>query len=112
MKLQNISIENFRGLKEIRFALDPHANVIVGPNAVGKSTVLEAIRLAKAILAPRTPNENSQVLLNLGAASPHMPQQLSLKPLTLDESRPLRIDCRYILNDTEIADARSLVPQC
>jgi len=45
MQLQRLEIRNFRGLKEIDLVTDKAMNVIVGPNAVGKSTILEAIRL-------------------------------------------------------------------
>jgi recombinational DNA repair ATPase RecF len=70
MKIRNISIHNFRALEDIQFSLNPHANVIVGPNAIGKSTILEAIRLAKVILAPRMQSEGIHVLQHLGASSP------------------------------------------
>jgi AAA15 family ATPase/GTPase len=53
MRIQRLDVENFRGLEGISFQPDKPLNVIVGPNAVGKSTVLEAIRLVKAMLAPR-----------------------------------------------------------
>jgi len=50
MKLRHVSIKNFKKLTDIRFSIEKDLSVIVGPNAVGKSTVFEAIRLAKAIL--------------------------------------------------------------
>lgn len=44
MKILEISIENFRGIKSAKFLLPGHA-VLVGDNNTGKSTVLEAIDL-------------------------------------------------------------------
>jgi hypothetical protein len=41
-------------------------------NAVDKTTVLEAIRLAKAVLAPRTQNEAGQALQSLRIAVPNL----------------------------------------
>ena len=71
MKLRKLCVENFRGLSAVEFEFDEKTNVIVGPNAVGKTTVLEAIRLAKALLMPRYYQESQQVLVSLGAISPH-----------------------------------------
>ena len=99
MKLKELLINNFRALEDIGFPLNPDANVIVGPNAVGKSTILEAIRISKGILAPRTINESISVLQYLGAMSPHMPQQLNIKPLMRNLAAPLQIRTTYSLND-------------
>ena len=57
MWLKSIAIKNFRTIENLSISFDERANVIVGPNAIGKTTLLEAIRLAKAALAPRTVNE-------------------------------------------------------
>ena len=64
MKLTQLSVRNFRGLQNIVVNFDSRANVIVGPNAIGKTTVLEAIRLAKAVLAPRVYDEGQHALYN------------------------------------------------
>jgi recombinational DNA repair ATPase RecF len=81
MHVSHVAIRNFRALADIDCDLSPRINVVVGPNAVGKTTILQAIRVAKAILAPRTPSEAQQVLMSLGAASPHFPQRLFLNSL-------------------------------
>lgn len=44
MKLKDITIENFRGLRSLSLPLDG-LTVLIGENNIGKSTVLEAIRL-------------------------------------------------------------------
>ena len=67
MWLKKLTIANFRGIEHLPIDLDPRANVIVGPNAIGKTTLLEAIRLAKAALSPRTLDEAQQVFMGLGA---------------------------------------------
>ncbi len=76
MHLKRLRVENFRALEKIDVEFDARVSVIIGPNAIGKTTVLEAIRLAKGILSPRTQNETNQVLQALGAMSPHMPQRI------------------------------------
>jgi AAA15 family ATPase/GTPase len=53
MHIARIRIQNFRGLEDIDFSPCPGVNILVGPNAVGKTSILEAIRLTKALLSPR-----------------------------------------------------------
>jgi len=46
--LKRIEIENFRNLDEFELGLSPGLNVIVGENNIGKSAILDAIRLPLA----------------------------------------------------------------
>ncbi|WP_072659161.1 ATP-dependent nuclease [Mariprofundus micogutta] len=69
MKIKNCLIRNFRGLKDIDLSFDNNTCLIAGPNAIGKSTVLEAIRLNRALLLSRYPSEGQAVLHALGAAA-------------------------------------------
>jgi predicted ATP-binding protein involved in virulence len=89
MHLKRLRVENFRALEKIDVEFDARVSVIIGPNAIGKTTVLEAIRLAKGILSPRTQNETNQVLQALGAMSPHMPQRIFPTALTNKPNLPL-----------------------
>lgn len=111
MHLKSLTIRNFRGLEDIQVEFDNRVNVIVGPNAIGKTTVLEAIRLAKAMLSPRTLNEPTQALFALGAATPHMPQRLILPALARDPGRSVEILCQDELNASELDWIDSTVPQ-
>lgn len=45
MRLSKITIDNFRGIKHIEVELDRDMTVLVGENNVGKTSVLEALRL-------------------------------------------------------------------
>ncbi len=45
MKIDKIQLKNFRCFREISFEFSPHLNLIFGPNASGKSTVIEALYL-------------------------------------------------------------------
>jgi predicted ATPase len=103
MFISHVAIRNFRALADIDCDLSPRINVIVGPNAVGKTTILQAIRLAKALTGPRTQQESSQVLFSLSAASPHFPQRLFLNSLVRDFAQPVEIRCTYVLSEGEIA---------
>ncbi len=51
MHLHTLRISNFRALENIEVQFDTLVSVIIGPNAIGKTTILEAIRFAKAVLA-------------------------------------------------------------
>lgn len=48
MVIQNLSLTNFRNFSSKKIAFDPKLTVIVGPNGVGKSNVLEAVGLLAA----------------------------------------------------------------
>jgi predicted ATPase len=110
MRLQSLSIRNFRALEDISLTFRGVADVIVGPNAIGKTTILEAIRIAKAILAPRVLNEGQQALVSLGAISPHIPQQLNFDALARDPKVPLVITCKYELTQAEVDTLDQLTP--
>lgn len=103
MYLKTLSIRNFRALDDINVEFTPGVNVIVGPNAAGKTTILEAIRFAKSMLAQRTPNESQQTLISLGAASPHAPNQIIRDGLIRDSVQKLEIKCGYEITDDELA---------
>jgi predicted ATPase len=45
MPIERIIIENFKSFQRLDLALNPHMNLVVGNNEVGKSTLLEAIHL-------------------------------------------------------------------
>jgi predicted ATPase len=81
--------------------LKPTCNVIVGPNATGKTTLLEAIRLAKALVAPRTQAESNQTLTALGVNGPGN-QTSSFKAIAQTETLPIQISCTYKLSNEEL----------
>jgi predicted ATPase len=110
MYIRHIAIKNFRALEDIDCPLGPRINVIVGPNGVGKTTILQAIRLAKALLAPRTQTETQQVLVSLGAASPHFPQRVFLNSMARDGTREIEVRATFELSDLEIETLRESLP--
>lgn len=44
MKIKNIKIDNFRGIRQLEMHLGDRVNVVVGENGAGKSSVLTALR--------------------------------------------------------------------
>lgn len=106
MHITSVRIRNFRGLEFIEFSPRSGMNVLVGPNAVGKTSVLEAIRLTKALLAPRYREEVSQVLVSLGAATQHMlfgESQIDFGALAGVPTGPLEVSLEIALSPVEIA---------
>lgn len=105
MRIKKLEIENLRGLSDVCFEFDQLTNVIVGPNAIGKTTVLEAVRLTKALLMPRYYQEGQQVLVSLGVMSnhPQLNNYLEFSSLARDESLPIRVSMQIELSEAEIS---------
>lgn len=105
MKIRKLTIENLRGLSHIECDFDMPTNIIVGPNAVGKTTILEAIRLTKALLMPRYAQEGHQVLMALGVISPHpqLNSYLDFAALARDPSLPVKVAMEMELAQAELA---------
>jgi energy-coupling factor transporter ATP-binding protein EcfA2 len=102
MHIGHLVIKNFRAIEDIQLSLVPTGNVIVGPNAVGKTTILQALRLVKALLAPRAQNEAQQTLISLSAASPHFPNKIAFEALARDISKPVEIRASVVFNPVEM----------
>ena len=104
MKIKKLRIQNFRGLSDVHFDFDQPTNVIVGPNAIGKTTILESIRLVKALLMPRYFQEGQQVLVSLGAMSPHpqLNNYVEYSSLARDENIVIKVALSIELNTDEI----------
>lgn len=111
MRLRSLHVRNFRALEEIDVDLDSRVNVIVGPNAIGKTTLLEAVRLVKAFVAPRTLSETTQALFALGAATPFNPQRVIASALARDPKLRVEIRCRYSLTDAEMNILAASTPE-
>lgn len=66
MQLRALTLENFRCYEAARFEFDPGLNVVLGPNASGKTTLLEAIYLLATTTSPRA--SNLRALIRHGAS--------------------------------------------
>ncbi len=79
MKLRKLSIENFRGIKRAEINLDD-ITVLIGENNTGKSSVLDALRLALGRSPPRRGSQfdDYDYYLRGGGADPS-----SADPITL-----------------------------
>lgn len=113
MKIRTLRVENLRGLSHIECTFDQPTNVIVGPNAIGKTTILEAIRIMKALLMPRYYQEGHQVLTSLGAISPHpqLASYLDYSALARNPDDPIIVFATIDLSDTEVDYIRKAMDQ-
>jgi predicted ATPase len=111
MRLTSFVARNFRGLEDIEVEFDNRVSVIVGPNAIGKTTILEAIRFSKALLAPRTQNESQQTLMALGAAVPYNAQMFFPDAIARDVTQQIEVRCHYQFDEHEISLLEKSVPQ-
>ena len=109
MKIRKLIIENLRGLSHVECNFDKSINIIVGPNAIGKTTILEAVRMVKALLMPRYFGEGQQVLTSLGALSPHpqLASYLDFGALARDITEPIRISMSIELGPNEVEFIKS-----
>jgi AAA15 family ATPase/GTPase len=62
MRINSISLKNFKTFKNITIHCDKNFNVIIGPNNVGKSTIIEAILLWQACLKLFVQEKNNNKL--------------------------------------------------
>jgi predicted ATPase len=115
MHINAFFIKNFRAARHLEFATLKDINVIVGPNAVGKTTILEAIRLTKCVLSPRFFGESQQVLTSLGALSPHFAvlgsQGFDFSALANDPLKDIELKLVLSISDDEIATLQSHTEQ-
>ena len=106
MRIQEIEIKNFRGLQDVHVRIDKLVNVLIGTNAIGKSTFLEAIRLAKTVLAPRYYGEGNAALVSLGVLNPHWQQPggsgIDFSSIAGDFTRDVVIRVKIKLQSTEL----------
>ena len=59
--LLSLDIENFRNIKNASLSFSPAINLVTGPNAAGKTSLLEAIYCLGRVRSFRTPNANHLV---------------------------------------------------
>ncbi len=61
MHLQSLTLENFRCYERAELQFRPGLNVVLGPNASGKTTILEAVYLLATTTSPRSGRSKAMV---------------------------------------------------
>ncbi|MYN42769.1 AAA family ATPase [Duganella sp. FT109W] len=99
MKIDNISIKNFRGITNIDVKDLGDTIIVAGQNGSGKSCIFDAIRLLKSVYGGYQQNEFQHffgefaIQLHGGSAN--------LKGLFNDSSQPVVIECAFRIRDAE-----------
>ena len=62
MKIKRATISNFRVLEEAEFDFHPQFTLVVGVNGVGKSTLLDAIRICASRILPQISPSKSKAM--------------------------------------------------
>ena len=98
MKIKSINIKNFRGLSNISFDLNnsTKAAVITGSNAVGKTTILEAIRFSKVLLSPSYEREAVETLQAMGLSTPNS-NRIDVGELVKDPQEVMDIKSKFAI---------------
>lgn len=99
MKINSLTIENFRGIQRLEAKALGDTIIIAGQNGSGKSCIFDAIRLLKSTYGGYQQNE-WQHFFGEFAIQIHGGTK-NLKGLFNDQSKPARIECIFQLRETE-----------
>lgn len=99
MKIENLSISNFRGIGDVQLSDLGTIVIVAGQNGSGKSCIFDAIRLLKSVYGGYQANEWQQWMgefqINLTNRSSDFASMFN------DQKRELRIRCDFRLADEE-----------
>jgi len=98
VKIENLAIKNFRGIKSATLSNLQTMVVIAGQNGSGKSCVLDAIRLLKSVYGGYLQNEWHHWM---GEFQINFNNRNDLALLCNDPSAELRITCEFSLHSEE-----------
>ena len=110
MQLNHLSLTHFRNFTRLDFALSDGVTILVGANAQGKTSLLDAIHYLTSAQSPHTSNDRHLIHFDALQDSPPFARivaeiQRNRIPAPPDEnqddvnkSKPLRIEIRLILN--------------
>ena len=119
MRIESLSLENFRNYENARVAFDPGVNLLVGENAQGKTNLLEAVAFLGSGKAFRT--QKTAELVRFGAEFAQaegtvfsQQRQQSLRWVLFSGARPRQLYCNGVKKKTagEIAGVLQTVLFC
>lgn len=99
MKIENLSISNFRGISEVRLSNLGTMVIVAGQNGSGKSCLFDAIRLLKSIYGGYQANEWQQWMGEFQISISNRSSDFA--SMFNDPARELRIRCDFRLAEEE-----------
>jgi hypothetical protein len=101
MKIESLSINNFRGIRQLEMSALGHMIIIAGQNGSGKSCIFDAIRLIKSVYGGYQANEWQQWMGEFQIAVSS--RSNDFKSIFNDPQSEMRIICHFKLADEERA---------
>ena len=101
MTLKNLFLQNFRSYTKSNFSFDPKLTIIVGPNASGKSNLVEAICMLSLGKSFRTSKEKQ--LITFGKLVSHIRGEI------LENSEEEQLEVTVSINPQEVLQKRYLI---
>lgn len=95
MRINQIHLENFRCYKEVSIEFHPHFNVLVGINGTGKTSILEALRIAIGSLFLSVDKYKDKI------SSPNI-QQDDVRLFNLEQQYPVTITAESTISQFSI----------
>ena len=103
MKIDSLSLTNFRAFKRLEVDFSDHLNLFIGSNAQGKTTILEAIHLLSLMTSPLAGSDRE--LVNFQTLSDEIPVG-RITAVVEKNQKKHRMELRLILNSVQNGNSR------
>ena len=111
MRVTSLKLANVRAIETAEFRFQPGFNLIVGVNGVGKSTVLDALRICMSRILPSTTESRAKAMSfaigDIRSGFPFLDAELSVT-IGVDEFRFTRRQWREVLAADEDENLKKL----
>jgi len=118
MKVNEIDIQNFKGFEEKNFKFNPQMTVLIGDNATGKTTILDALSFVLGTFflgvdgiasRPLKQSEKRKVIVSPDAFEIKLPFKIAVKHNFLEEEYSWYRDTNKIKGQASYKNAKALI---